>query len=152
MNSDKKERRMVSAEERSQIDRSVLTWLNTYPDRPVDVIKVEPLLPINEAGMAMSSITSAYKTKSYILGGYEAEYSFKVVYRIRPGNLMDPRLEALEELNRLGDWCSNNKPDLGENIRVLEVTPTSQADFYAPYEGGDEDYQIMIKIRYEVNV
>lgn len=152
MSLSRKERAPVSATERAQIDRSVLVWLNTFPDSPVATIKTEPLLPINAAGMALSSITNAYINKSYILGGYQAEYSFKIIYRIRPLNSIDARLSAVELLNEMGDWCGRNKPDLGEKIRVLKVEPTSQAELYAPYENGDEDYQILMKLTYEVNV
>lgn len=148
----KKERIPVSAKERSQIDRNILVWLNKFPELPVVVVTTEPLLAVDVAGMALSAITSAYINRSYILGGYQAEYSFKIIYRIKPLNSIDVRLSALELLNRMGDWCRLNKPDLGEKIRVLKVTPTSQAELYGPYENGDEDYQILMKLTYEVNV
>lgn len=152
MNSENKPRTPVSSEERTRIDRSVLTWLNTCPFIPVSVIKTEPQLPMDSEGMAMSAITNAYINKRYILGGYQAEYTFKIIYRIKPGNSVNARLEALEMLNRMGDWCTENKPDLGGNIHVIQVIPTAQAELYAPYENGDEDYFITIRITYEVNV
>lgn len=152
MNSNKNEQIPVSSTERSQINRNVLVWLNMFPDLPVGVITTEPLLPVDAVGMALSAITSAYINKSYILGGYQAEYSFKIIYRIKPLNSINARLDALELLNNMGDWCRANKPDLGDKIRVLKVSPTSQAELYAPYENGDEDYFITMKIIYEVNV
>lgn len=145
-----KPRALVAAAERDKINRNVLIWLNTFPEKPVANFTTETHLPINDTGMALSSITSAYINRSYIFGGYEAEYNFKVVYRVVPGNSMDKSLKADELLNRLGDWAMRNKPDLGEGIRVVKVTPTSQAELYAPYENGDEDHQIMMKIIYEV--
>lgn len=149
MNSNKKVMPPVSAIERSNIDRKVLAWLNTYPDLPVSVIKTEPQLQVNVAGMALSAITTAYYSKRFIYGGYQAEYSFKIIYRIRPGDSAFARMEALELLNLMGDWCARNKPDFGENLRVVGVVPTSPADLYAPYEGGDEDYFINMKLTYE---
>lgn len=153
MSSNEKQRLSVSTSERSKIDRKVLAWLNQYPNLPVSVVKTEPQLPINERGMALSASTNAYYSRRFILGGYQAEYSFKIIYRIKPGiGSMDARLDALETLNLMGDWCSENFPDLGEEIRVPKVTPTSSAELYAPYESGDEDYFIEMKLTYEVGV
>lgn len=152
MSSSEKQRLSVSAAERSKIDRKVLAWLNQYPELPVAVVKTQPQLSINEKGMAISASTNAYYSRRYIMGGYEAEYSFQIIYRVKPGDSMNARLEALEVLNQMGDWCSANFPDLGEEIRVLKVTPTSSAELYAPYEDGDEDYFIEMTLTYEVNV
>ena len=153
MSSNEKQRVSVSASERSKIDRKVLAWLNQYPDLPVAVVKTEPPLPINEKGMALSASTNAYYSRRFILGGYQAEYSFRIIYRIKPGiGSMDARLDALETLNLMGDWCSSNRPDLGEGIRTLKVAPISSAELYAPYENGDEDYFIEMRLTYEVGV
>ncbi len=152
MNSKEQVRSPVPSEERTRIDRSVLTWLNTCPFVPVPVITAEPLLPVDVVGMAMSAITDAYINTRFILGGYQAEYTFKIIYRIKPGKSLNDRFEALEMLNRMGDWCMENTPSLGANIHVIEVIPTAQAEFYATYESGDEDYFITIRITYEVNV
>lgn len=154
LRNENKPRALVAASERDKIDRSVLIWLNDFPELPDNlsrdmVVPESHLLP-NTTGMALSGITTAYVNRWYILGGYEAEYNFKVIYRIIPGKSMDMSLEANELLNRLGDWAIHNKPDLGEGIHVRKVTPTSQAELYAPYENGDEDHQIMMKIIYEV--
>lgn len=145
-----KPRVMVLDSERAEIDRNVLIWLNTYQDRPVATITTESQLGINEPGMAVSSITNAYISKSYILGGYQAEYQFTLIYRIKPGNSMNKSLQANEILNKIGDWARRNKPNLGQGIRVRKVEPISIAETYAQYEDGDEDHHIPIKITYEV--
>nr|DAO43518.1 MAG TPA: Minor capsid protein from bacteriophage [Caudoviricetes sp.] len=152
MSSNNKPKVSVPAAERNKIDRKVLAWLNQYPDLPVSVIKTEPQLPINEKGMALSASTNAYYSRRYIMGGYQAEYSFRIIYRIKPGDSMNARLEALEALNQMGDWCSENLPSLGDEIRVLKVSPTSSAELYGPYENGDEDYFIEMSLTYEVGV
>ena len=152
MESKNKPRISVPASERSDIDRKVLAWLNDSPDLPVKVIEMQPMLPINQVGMAVAASTNAFYSKRYILGGYRAEYSFQIFYRIRPGDSMNARLEALETLNTIGDWCRENKPNLGDAIRVLNVSPVSSAELLAPYEGGDEDYFIEIRLTYEVGV
>ena len=141
---------MVEESERAEIDRNVLIWLNTYPGVPVATITTQSQLGVNEPGMAVSSITSAYISKSYILGGYQAEYQFTLIYRIKPGNSMNKSLVANEVLNRIGDWARRNYPDLGKGIYVRKVEPISIAETYAQYEDGDEDHHIPIKITYEV--
>lgn len=141
---------MVAANERTEIDRKVIAWLNTYPELPVDNVKTESQLGVNEPGMGISSITSAYISRAYIVGGYQAEYQFTLIYRIKPGKSMDKSLQANELLNRMGEWARENKPNLGESIRVMRVEPISIAEKYANYEDGDEDHHIPIRITYEV--
>lgn len=150
MNSENKPRVMVADSERAEIDRNVLIWLNTCPDIPVATVTTESQLGTNEPGMAVSSITNAYINQAYIYGGYQAEYQFTLIYRIRPGNSMNKSLVANETLNRIGDWARRNKPDLGKGIHVQKVEPISIAETYAQYEDGDEDHHIPIKITYEV--
>ena len=102
MNSEKKEKpRMLAAtEEVDKISRSMLVWANTFPEKPVDIIKYEFLSADqgDETGMALSTIQGTYITKRFILGGYQAEYQFKLIYRIKPGRSNDKRLEADELL------------------------------------------------------
>lgn len=149
----------VTAEEEDKISRNVLIWLNTFPDIPDAVLDGAPLTPINfeflkdnAPGMTMSTIQAPSITKRYICGGYEAEYQFKVIYRIIPGSTASPdkRLKADELLDRLGDWAQRGTPDLGEGIRAVGVEPTTRASLFAMYENGDEDHQILMKMMYEV--
>ena len=110
-------------------------------------------LPANTAAMALSTIQAAYIVKKYILGGYQAEYQFKVIYRVKPGNSNDKRLKADEVLNALGDWAeSETPPDIGEGRRAIRIEPTTRSSLFAMYENGDEDHQILMKMNYEVNV
>lgn len=157
MNSDsKKVLPLVAQEEVEKISRSMLVWANTFPDKPVTVIKYEFLdvdeMTGDESAMALSTIQGTYITKRFILGGYQAEYQFKLIYRIKPGRSNDKRLEADELLNHFGDWARKNLPDLGEEIRALRVEPTTQSSKFAAYEDGYEDYQILMKLTYEVGV
>ena len=136
--------------EQDMISRNVLIWINTFPEKPVDIIRYEYLVPDQE-GMALSTIQGAYITQRDVLGNYQAEYQFKVIYRIKPGTSNDRRLQADELLNRLGDWATENSPDLGEGIEVIQVETTARASYFDAYENGDEDYQILMKLTYEVN-
>ena len=145
-------KKAASAAEEDQVSRKLLVWLNTFPDKPVDLIRFE-FLPAETECMALSTIQAAYIVKRYILGGYQAEYQFKVIYRVKPGNSNDKRLKADELLNALGDWVeSETPPDIGEGRRVIRIEPTTRSSLFAMYENGDEDHQILMKMNYEVNV
>lgn len=146
----------MAAEEVDKISRSLSVWANTFPGKPVAVIRYE-FLDIDEktgdeTAMALSTIQGTYITRRYILGGYQAEYQFKIIYRIKPGNSNDKRLQADEMLNRFGDWAMTQKPDLGEGINALKAEPTTQSSKFAEYEDGYEDYQILMRLTYEVSV
>lgn len=149
---DEKPQKLVAQEEQDNISRNVLVWLNTYPDIPinVDLIRYEELKD-DAVCMALSTIQGAYILQRYILGGYRAEYQFKLIYRINPGSSMDKRLRADELLNRLGAWSSDNKKNLqlGDGIRVLSIEPTTMSSLFAMYENGDEDHQILMQMTYE---
>lgn len=154
MNSDNKPRSLVAQEEADKISRSMLVWANAFPEKPVTVIRYEFLSVdgTEETSMALSTIQGTYVTRRYIIGGYQAEYQFKIIYRIKPGNSNDKRLQADEMLNRFGDWARTQKPDLGEGINALKVEPTTQSSKFAAYEDGYEDYQILMRLTYEVGV
>ena len=141
----------MSAAEEDQVSRKLLVWLNKFPDKPVDLIRFE-FLPADTEAMALSTIQAAYIVQKYILGGYQAEYQFKVIYRLKPGNSNDKRLKADELLNAIGDWANGQKPDIGDDKRVISMEPTTRSSLFAMYENGDEDHQILMKLNYEVNV
>ena len=144
-------KKTVSAAEEDQVSRKLLAWLNTFPERPVDLIRFE-FLPADTEAMAMSTIQAAYIVSKYILGGHLAEYQFKVIYRVKPGNSIDKRLKADELLNALGDWTVGQRPDIGDGKRVVSIEPTTRSSLFAVYENGDEDHQILMKMNYEVNI
>lgn len=142
---------LVAAGEQDQVSRVLLLWLNEYPDKPVSVINFE-YVKDGEPGMALSTIQAAYKVKKYILGGYQAQYQFKIIYRVQPGNSNNNRLQADELLNAMGDWATARKdlPALGDGIRCLKIEATTRSSLFARYENGDEDHQILMNMFYEV--
>lgn len=145
-----KELSLVSAEEEQEVGRALLVWLNKCPDKPVGKINFE-FIPQDNAGMMMSTIQATLKTREYIFGGYEAQYQFALIYRIKSGG-NDDRLSANEALNAIGAWAERNpeKPDLG-NAVVRSVRRTSNASLLAVYEDGSRDHQILMNLTYEVN-
>lgn len=142
---------IVTAAEQDQISRLLLQWLNQYPAKPVALINYE-YLDEGVPSMALSVIQGAYKTRQFILGGYEAQYNFKLIYRTQPGNSNNNRLKAAELLDTFGDWITANYAsiELGENIRAIKIEPNARSSFFARYENGDEDYQILMTMTYEV--
>lgn len=145
-----KQRSLVAAEEQSKISRGVLSWLNTCPFNP-DLRMSYELLG-DEGGLALSTTQAAYKTASYIYGGYRAQYQFRVIYRLRP-ETNDERLSAEEIVNSIGAWAEVYADLLKiDGICIQSVRRDTVAALYARYEGGVEDYQILMTMIYEVNV
>lgn len=141
---------LVAAEEEQRISRSIMAWINTYPDLPVALVNFEQL-KADTVGMAVSTIQAAYIVKRYITGGHQGEYQFKIIYRVKPGASNDARLKADELLNTIGKWATSNPPSLGNDVRVIKCEATTRGGLFAVYEGGDEDHQILFRLIYEVN-
>ena len=143
-------------EGQTSIKRKILQWLNQSPVLPegIDAVRYETLgqdtLGQDTACMALSLVQEAYAVRRYIVGGYRAEYQFRLIYRIKPEGDMEKRLQADEALDRVGAWASSQKPDLGEPLHVLKVEQTARASLFAAHENGDEEHQILMKIIYEV--
>ena len=145
-----KQKPLVSADEQSKISRGVLSWLNLCPYNPDTRMSYELLG--DESGVALSTIQAAFKDASYILGGYRAQYRFRVIYRIRP-ETNNERLSAEETVNNIGAWAEENANTLEiDGVSVRAVRRDTVAALYARYEGGVEDYQILMTMTYEVNV
>lgn len=156
MTSENKPVLLVEKSEEDQVSRNMVLWANTFPGLPDDLsgdiaVNFEYLVA-DFPCMALSTIQSTYILKRYILGGYQAEYQFKIIYRIKPGKSIDKRLKADELLDNFGDWARTQRPFIGDNMRVLRIEATTRSSMFAVYENGDEDHQILMKMTYEVNV
>lgn len=140
---------LVSADEERKVGRSLLVWLNTCPIKPVGKIEFE-FLPKDSVGMMMSTVQATFKTRQFILGGYEAQYQFALVYRVNPDDT-DSVLAADEALTEIGAWAERNteKPDI-EGAVVRSVQRMSTAALLAVYEDGSQDHQILMTLTYEV--
>lgn len=140
---------LTSAEETGKISRNLLSWLNEYPDLPVEKINFEFLGELG--GMSLSTIQGAYKTAQYIGGGYAAAYQFKLIYRVVGAN-NNARLDADETLDKIADWAASRttKPDIGLGKVVTKITTNSNSSLFAKYEDGFEDHQVLMTLFYEV--
>lgn len=98
-----KQKRLVSAEEEQDISRKMMIWANSFSDDDIPAATINyEFLAADSASMALSTIQGAYITRKFILGGHEAEYQFKIIARIKPGNSNDKRLKCDAMLNRFG--------------------------------------------------
>lgn len=147
---EKKVKNYVTNQETDQVSRALLVWLNEYQDKPT-MINYE-YISTDAAGMALSTIQSAYKTAQYIDGTYKAEYQFKIIYRLYPGTSNNKRLAADETLNALGDWVVSRRPypQIGTGKRVKKISCDTRSSLFARYEDGAEDHQILMTMIYEV--
>lgn len=153
MSSEKQEITFEEKLEEDRIGRSVVAWLNTYPELPHDlangIIDYE-FLAAEVPAMSIATVQGTYVIRRNIIGGYEAEYQFKLIYRINVSNA-DQRLKADEILNRIGEWAKSKTPYLGAGIKEAKFEPVAQSSLFGRYENGDEDHQIFMKLTYKVS-
>jgi len=150
VSSDDKPLEFVIAKEEDQISRKILKWLNTFPEIPLSIFRVDyEFMNAELECMALSLVQSTYIIERFIDDSYIAEYQFKIVYRVNPSTTI-LRLGADELLNALGDWASSQKPDIGDGLKVRELEQTARSSLFARMERGWEDHQIFMRMTYEV--
>ena len=137
---------LVSAAEQADISRTVLRWLNSYEGKPR---KVDFEFLGKTAGLCVSVVQAAFKTRQFINGGYQAQYQFQIVYRLIANNVED-RLAADEMLDTMGEWAENNPPELPEGINRWKVQRNTGAAVMARYDNNAEDHTIQMTLTYEV--
>lgn len=142
-------RNLVSVDENEDVSRTLRAWLNTYPNKPLSKLDFEWLGA--DSGLCLSTIQSSYKTKQYIDGTYQAQYQFKIVYRLTAVTANE-RLAADEALDGFGAWAETHTPlpAIADNIRVIKIKRDSASSLFARYEGDTEDHQILMTLIYEV--
>lgn len=131
------------------MSRAVRKWLNAYPNKPLSKLDFEWLG--EKGGLCISAIQAAYKTKQFIDGTYQAQYQFKIIFRIT-ATTADERISADEILDDYGAWAEANAESLtiADNIRVRKVKRDTAAALFARYDGDAEDHQILLTLEYEV--
>lgn len=143
-----KPKALVSAEERATVARAVCTWLNCCPILPVERVEYEYL---EASGLALSKNQTAYKSKQYIDGSYQAQFVFSLVYRMATSSA-DERLRMDELLTQIAEWCEAGVPNLESPMLALSVRCSEDAVMIARYDDGSEDHQITLIFTYEVNI
>lgn len=141
--------RLASGKENSQVTRHVLAWLNTFPDLPVELVDYEMLKP-DVPGMAVTVPQGAAIRRRFILGGHEAEFAFGLIYRLKTGDNVDMRLKAVELLDRMGDYAAAHLPGPIDKLWPIRLEISARANLMGRYDNDDEDYQILLKLIYEV--
>ena len=140
---------IILTTESEQIARAIRTWLNSYPDKPMRMVDVEFLG--ETSGLALETVQAAYKTRSYITGGYQAQYQFAILYRTIPATTNE-RLEADEILNNYAAWAEANPPTLPELCRFVRLTRNTNAALLERQPNDAETHQILFTLFYEVNI
>ena len=135
--------------ESEQVARAVRAWLLMCPNKPVRTVDMEYLGA--ETSLTLSTVQAAYKTRRYILGGYQAQYQFAILYQTIPTTTIE-RLEADEALNNMAAWIEQTRPELPEQCRFLRCTRNTNAALLGRNENGSEVHQILFNLLYEVNV
>lgn len=137
---------VLTVREQDTVSRAVLLWLKGHvPD-----IEFE-YLPPERSGMMLTSVSGAFKTAQYVDGSYSAQYQFGIMYRALPTSSGE-RLDVETLLNEVGAWAEENPPELGEGMAVTSVERITPAALVARYEDLTEDYQILMTMKYEVEV
>lgn len=139
----------LSREAMEEVRDAVKAWLQSCPELPLPDITFEDL-PANNTGIAFETAQSAVYLQKYILGGYRAQYQFRILYRIIPSDDNDA-LEANRALTAIANWCeeSEEKPQLTDAVNI-RIERTSDAAILAAYEDGTEDYGIDLTLTWEV--
>lgn len=137
--------------EAEQIARAVRAWLQTYPNKPVNKVDVEYLG--ETTGLTISTVQAAYIVRRFILGDYEAQYQFSLMYKAVPTTTIG-RLEADEILNNYALWAKENLAGLSERLpekcRLRRFTQNTNAALLGRDADGSEVHQILFTLLYEV--
>lgn len=145
----------VPVSESSKVYRSIKEWLDTYPNKPAERMDYE-FLP-EDGGLTFAiSNQGVLKTHEYILGGYEAQCQFSILYRVACAT-NDDRMKADEILNSYGEWCEQNIATLviaappESTARPIKCMRNTESALLAR-EMGIEVHSIALILNYEVNV
>ena len=141
--------RLLGAESAEAVHRSLRDWLNTCPELPAGAEVTFEDLPENTWGICFSTDQAPIYLARYILGGYKAQYQFRLIYRVLPSGDGDI-LDAVETLTKISAWCASAEPPEIENACSVKLERTSDAAILAAYEDGSNDYGTSLTMTWEV--
>ena len=131
------------------VQRALRAWLNTCAELPAGMAVSFENLAENDAGLCFATIQAPAYAARYILGGYRAEYHFRIIYRVLPSDDGDI-LDAVETLTAIGAWCESAAPPDLDGAVNEHITRTNDAAILAAYEDGSNDYGIELTLTWEV--
>ena len=132
-----------------RIGEQMMIWVNSFPQAPAGLREGAILygrLPQDAPGMALIPVPGGKAVRD-ILGGYEAEYRFRIEYRVRPEDSR-ARLEAGRLLDSLAAWAAEQRPPLGGGLEARELRSLNRAALLRVHPGGEEDHGILLNLRY----
>lgn len=136
------------------IEQSMLEFLNTWPEKPVE-IKLDEL-DKRESSMMFQPLSGTKKSRAYVNGSYNGEFPFAVY--VRASNLdTKHKLDARKILNSLDEWLSKkndkkefiNLPKLSGGNTAIKIEMTSTPSIAARYDNGTDDYQAIFSLSYK---
>ncbi len=131
------------------IGERMMIWVNSFPEAPAGLQEGAVLygqLAKDAPGMALIPVPGGKAVRD-ILGGLEAEYRFRIEYRVRPGDSRE-RLEADRLLDRLAVWAAGQRPPLDGGLEAREIRVLKRAALTRVHPGGEEDHSVLLGLRY----
>lgn len=147
---DKRIKDLLPLDEAVGVQRAVRDWINTCTALPEGTSVSFEDLAENAAGLCLATIQSPAYAARYILGGYKAEYRFRLVSRVLPSDDGD-MLDAVEALARIAGWAEHAEtmPQL-EGATGKSVKRNTDVAIIAAYEDGCIDYAVDLTFSWEV--
>ena len=146
---EQKPRALLPVSEANFVQRAVRDWLNTCTELPEGRSVSFEDLDENAAGFAMATVQSPAYAARYILGGYRAEYKFRIISRALPSDDSD-MLDAVEELTLIAGWAETAEPPAIQGAESTHVRRDTDAAAIAAYEDGTIDYAVDLTFTWEV--
>lgn len=142
-------RALLATAAAAAVQRTVRSWLNSCPARPIGLAFTFENLPENDAGLCFTTVQAPAYAARYITGGYRAEYKFRLIYRVLPSDDGD-MLDAVETLTAIGAWCETAAaPEIAGAVNE-HVNRNTDAAILAAYEDGCSDYGLELTLTWEV--
>lgn len=134
------------AEEQSTIARSMLDYLNAWPNKPASFTldgqnKEAPSATILQ--LASSGIL-----RQYIDGSYIGNYSFAVYIRMKQADTGN-KLDVLDLYEDLRKYFASALPRLRDGAVAIKLETLSTPALAAAYDDGTEDYQATYRLEYK---
>ena len=135
------------AVEQTTIARSMLDYLNEWPNKPAR-FTLEGIAKEAPSATILQLPTSGV-VKKYIDGSYIGMYNFAVYIRLNKADTSE-KLEVLDLYDDLMEYFkSDAKPDLGDGATTKEFVLLSTPALAVTYDDSSEDYQATYRLVYK---